>query len=106
MGEKNIVYSTNTDFDPKSIVPPKVTYIEKQDFRIHLIRLKGGRVITVIRGYKGNLKNLKDIGSFLKKKCSVGGTTKNGEIIIQGDFREKILKLLVDKGYQGKPSGG
>ena len=106
MDENNIVYSTNTDFDPKSIVPPKVTYIEKQDFRIHLIRLKGGRVITVIRGYKGNLKNLKDIGSFLKKKCSVGGTTKNGEIIIQGDFREKILKLLVDKGYQGKLSGG
>ena len=106
MGEKNIVYSTNTDFDPKSIVPPKVTYIEKQDFRIHLIRLKGGRVITVIRGYKGNLKNLKEIGSFLKKKCSVGGTTKNGEIIIQGDLREKILKLLVDKGYQAKLSGG
>ena len=106
MGEKNIVYSTNTDFDPKSIVPPKVTYIEKQDFRIHLIRLKGGRVITVVRGYKGNLKNLKYIGSFLKKKCSVGGTTKNGEIIIQGDFREKILKLLVDKGYQAKLSGG
>ena len=106
MGEKNIVYSTNTDFDPKSIVSSKVTYIEKQDFRIHLIRLKGGRVITVIRGYKGNLKNLKDIGSFLKKKCSVGGTTKNGEIIIQGDFREKILKLLVDKGYQAKLSGG
>ena len=106
MGEKNIVYSTNTDFDPKSIVTSKVTYIEKQDFRIHLIRLKGGRVITIIRGYKGNLKNLKDIGSFLKKKCSVGGTTKNGEIIIQGDFREKILKLLVDKGYQAKLSGG
>ena len=106
MGEKNIVYSTNTDFNPKSIVPPKVTYIEKQDFRIHLIRLKGGRVITVIRGYKGNLKNLKEIGSFLKKKCSVGGTTKNGEIIIQGDFREKILKLLVCKGYQAKLSGG
>ena len=106
MGEKNIVYSTNTDFDPKSIVTSKVTYIEKQDFRIHLIRLKGGRVITVIRGYKGNLKNLKDIGSFLKKKCSVGGTTKNGEIIIQGDFREKILKLLVCKGYQAKLSGG
>ena len=106
MGEKNIVYSTNTDFDPKSIVSSKVTYVEKQDFRIHLIRLKGGRVITVVRGYKGNLKNLKDIGSFLKKKCSVGGTTKNGEIIIQGDFREKILKLLVDKGYQAKLSGG
>ena len=106
MGEKNIVYSTNTDFDPKSIVSQKVTYIDKQDFRIHLIRLKGGRAITVIRGYKGNLKNLKDIGSFLRKKCSVGGTTKNGEIIIQGDFREKILKLLVDKGYQAKLSGG
>ena len=106
MGEKNIVYSTNTDFDPKSIVSQKVTYIDKQDFRIHLIRLKGGRAITVIRGYKGNLKNLKDIGSFLKKKCSVGGTTKNGEIIIQGDFRKKILKLLVDKGHQAKLSGG
>ena len=106
MDENNIVYSTNVDFNQSPIVTSKAKYIEKQDFRIHLIRLKGGRVITVIRGYKGNLKNLKDIGSFLKKKCSVGGTTKNGEIIIQGNFREKILKLLVDKGYQAKLSGG
>ena len=106
MGEKNIVYSTNTDFDPKSIVSTKVKYIAKQDFRIHLIRLKGGKVITVIRGYKGNLKNLKNLGSFLKKRCSAGGTTKNGEIIIQGDFRSKILKLLLDKGHHAKLSGG
>ena len=106
MGEKNIVYSTNTDFDPKSLVSPKVAYIGKQDFRIHLIRLKGGKVITVIRGYKGNLKNLKNLGSYLKKRCSVGGTTKNGEIIIQGNFRSKILKLLLDKGYHAKLSGG
>ena len=106
MDEKNIVYSTNTNFDLKTIVSPKVKYIDKQDFRIHLIRLKGGKVITVIRGYKGNLKNLKNLGSFLKKRCSAGGTTKNGEIIIQGDFRSKILKLLLDKGYQAKLSGG
>ena len=106
MVEKNIVYSTNTNFNRSSISTSKTESIEKQDFRIHLIRLRGGKIITVIRGYKGNMKNLKDLGSFLKKKCSVGGTTKNGEIIIQGDFREKILKLLVDKGYQAKLSGG
>ena len=106
MDEKNIVYSTNTNFNESSISTSKTEYIEKQDFRIHLIRLRGGKIITVIRGYKGNMKNLKDLGSFLKKKSSVGGTTKNGEIIIQGDFREKILKLLVDKGYQAKLSGG
>ena len=106
MREKNIVYSTNTNFNHSPIPNSKTEHIEKQDFRIHLIRLGGGKIITVIRGYKGNIKNLKDLGSFLKKKCSVGGTTKNGEIIIQGDFRNKVLKLLVDKGFRAKLSGG
>ena len=106
MEEKNIIYSTNVNFIQTSTLSPESTTSNKQDFRIHLVRLKGGKVVTVLRGYKGNMKLLKSLGSHLKKQCSVGGTTKNGEIIIQGDFCDKVLKLLLEKGHRAKLAGG
>ena len=106
MEEKNIIYSTNVHFNQTSTLPPESTTSNKQDFRIHLVRLKGGKLVTVLLGYKGNMKMLKSLGSHLKKQFSVGGTTKNGEIIIQGDFCDKVLKLLLEKGHRAKLAGG
>ena len=106
MSNNNIVYSTDSNFKKNSFSAPDEHFAEKQNLRIHLVRLKGDKLVTVVRGYKGSNKNLKNLGSFLRKECSVGGTTKKGEIILQGNFREKVLQLLKDKGHQAKLSGG
>ena len=78
----------------------------KQDLRIHLIRKGGGKIVTVIRGYKGSKKDLKTLGKYLQSSCSTGGTFKQNEIALQGDFREKVKNLLLKKGYNSKFSGG
>ena len=106
MSNNNIVYSTDSNFKKNSFTTLNEPFAEKQDFRIHLVRLKGDKLVTVVRGYKGSNKNLKNLGSFLRKECSVGGTTKKGEIILQGNSREKVLQFLKDKGHQAKLSGG
>jgi len=106
MSNNNIVYSTDSNFKKNSFTTIDEPFAEKQDFRIHLVRLKGDKLVTVVRGYKGKDKGLKNLGSFLRKECSVGGTTKKGEIILQGNSREKVLQFLKDKGHQAKLSGG
>ena len=108
INDNNIVYSTDTDFNKRSFSRIRIeeSFPERQDLRVHLLRLKGDKLVTVIRGYKGQNKNLKNLGSFLRKECSVGGTTKKGEIILQGNSRNKVLQLLKDKGHQAKLSGG
>jgi len=78
----------------------------KQDLRIHLIRKGGGKIVTVIRGYKGNKGDLKMLGKHLQSSCGTGGTFKKNEIALQGDFREKVKSLLSKKGYKSKFSGG
>ena len=107
MAQGNIVFSTDPDvlLGEKKI---EVSSIENsnQDLRVHLDRRRGGKIVTLIRGYKGPSADLKELANKLKKKCSVGGSVKNGEILLQGDLRSKILKLLAFDGYIAKPSGG
>ena len=62
--------------------------------------------MTVIRGYRGAPGGLKELGKYLQSSCSTGGTVKDNEILIQGNFREKVRDLLQAKGYQAKLSGG
>ena len=106
INENHIVYSTDFNFKNNLTSEPKTPVLIKQDLRIHLIRLKGDKLVTVVRGFKGQNKNLKKLGSYLRKMCSVGGSTKKGEIILQGNSRKKVLQLLIDKGHQVKLSGG
>lgn len=103
----NVVYSTNPGYhddweeDVEESLPPA-----QQQLRIWLERKGGGKVATVIKDFVGNDDDLKRLGKDLKSKCGTGGSAKNGEIIIQGDFRDKIMDLLIKAGYKAKKSGG
>jgi len=103
-GLGGLVYSTNKNLgtarEPSTLPPPK------QDLRIHLDRLKGNKEVTRIVGFVGKEEDLEDLGRTLKGKCGVGGNTKDGLILLQGDHRDKVLAYLTDKGYKAKKSGG
>ena len=79
---------------------------EQQQLRVWRQRLGGGRVVTIVKGFAGNNKDLQALGKLLKTACSSGGTVKNGEVLIQGDHRDKIVNFLNDRGYKAKASGG
>jgi translation initiation factor 1 len=104
----NIVYSTNQSFNyhipekEEATLPP-----QQQDLRIMISKKgRGGKTVTLIIGFVGKEDDLQALGKHLKSKCGVGGSAKDGEIILQGDVREKALALLLQEGYKAKKSGG
>ncbi len=102
-----IVYSTNDNFEYSyDQEEPQTIENSEQNLKIHLERYKGNKAASVIKGYVGSENDLKDLAKKLKSSCGVGGSAKNGEIIIQGDHRDKILKLLLDDNYKAKKAGG
>ncbi|NOZ74803.1 MAG: translation initiation factor [FCB group bacterium] len=102
-----LVYSTDSDIIPDQDSPEEQSLVPgEQNLRIWKERRGGGKVVTLIRGFVGANKELKILGRTLKQFCGAGGTVKDGEIIIQGDFREKIRTELDRLGYRVKLSGG
>jgi translation initiation factor 1 len=98
----DIVYSTNPDyhFDDESNNNIETLAKEKQLLRISLDkRNRKGKSVTLITGFSGSETDLDALGKQLKTKCGVGGSTKGGEIIIQGDHRNKVLNILQKEGY-------
>ena len=104
-----VVYSTNPDFDfekeneqEEETLPP-----QQQNLKVSIDRKKRkGKSVTLVTGFVGSEDDLKDLGKMLKKKCGVGGTVKDGEILIQGEFRERVMESLRAEGYKVKKSGG
>lgn len=104
-----MVYSTNPDFRYKTVEKetPATLPPERQELRVWLDRKsRAGKQVTLVKGFVGNEEELKTLAGMLKSKCGVGGSAKDGEIIIQGDFRDRITELLVKAGYKAKKAGG
>ena len=98
----NVVYSTNPNFQYETggEEEPDTLPKEKQLLRISLDkRNRGGKMVSLITGFAGKGEDLQALGKMLKVKCGVGGSAKDGEIIIQGDFRNKLLEILHKEGY-------
>lgn len=98
----NVVYSTNPDFKYETEDTDEVETVsaEKQLIRILLDkRNRKGKAVTLITGFVGTDSDLQDLAKLLKTRCGAGGSAKDGEILIQGDFRNKVLELLQKEGY-------
>jgi translation initiation factor 1 len=104
-----VVYSTSENFEynfgdqqAEDTLPPS-----QQKLKVLLDKKqRAGKQVTLVEGFVGTEEDLKDLGKLLKNKCGVGGSAKDGEILIQGDHRDKVLQVLVQAGYGAKKAGG
>lgn len=98
----NVVYSTNPDFKYESVEEEAVETLDKkqQKLRVNIEKKgRGGKTVTLINGFIGTENDLKELGKLLKSKCGVGGSVKDGEILIQGEFKQRVIELLKAEGY-------
>ncbi|MDD2277532.1 MAG: translation initiation factor [Bacteroidales bacterium] len=103
-------YSTNPNYNPNNNEEEEQVSVEpqKQVLRVRLEKKnRGGKTVSIVTGFVGSEEELKNLAKHLKSRCGVGGSVKDDEIIIQGDFRDKILNLLQELGYKNvKKAGG
>lgn len=101
-----VVYSSNPDFsyetdgerEVENTLPP-----ERQNLIISIDRKqRAGKQVTLVKGFQGSDEDLENLGRILKSKCGVGGSAKDGVIIIQGDFRDRLIPILQNMGYKAK----
>ena len=100
-----VVFSTNPDFtyEEETEQEPATLAPEKQNLIVSIDRKgRGGKQVTLVTGFVGTADDLSELGRTLKVKCGVGGSAKDGEITIQGDFRDRVTALLKEMGYKAK----
>jgi translation initiation factor 1 len=105
----DVVYSTNQNFgyDYDDDEEQETLAPSEQKLRVLIDRKqRKGKSVTLVEGFVGTTDDLKDLGKMLKSKCGVGGSAKDGEIIIQGEVRDKVMDLLKADGYNVKRVGG
>ena len=102
-----VMYSTNTEYGFEYEQEEKTLKAHEQYLEVWVDKKhRGGKIATLVKGFVGTQTDLKDLGKLLKNKCGVGGSAKNGEIIIQGNLREKVMEILDKEGYNSKRVGG
>ena len=105
----NIVYSTNPnfqyEFEQEESVESKPNNQQKLYVSIDK-KQRGGKEVTLVEGFVGPEEELKELGKLLKSKCGVGGSVKDNEILIQGNFKDKVYDLLVKENYRVTKKGG
>jgi translation initiation factor 1 len=107
MGKKNkvgVVYSTNPDYqyEYEDDTPEQATLPPQQQKLVVGIdrKQRGGKQVTLVTGFVGTDDDLQSLGRTLKSKCGVGGSAKEGQIMVQGDFRDKVVAILTALGYK------
>lgn len=105
-----VVYSTDSDYQyTEEGADQEVSTLapNQQNLRVMLDRKqRAGKAVTIVTGFVGRDEDLDKLGKFIKQKCGVGGSVKDGVILIQGDFRQRVMELLTLDGYKVKQSGG